>query len=151
MATTVIPTRYRLRVKQRLAVVHYAEEHGVKPAGRHFGLNRKTIRVWRDRWRLEGEAGLLPRYPARRRRRRLDDRMIALIKQARTEHRFGAGRARIWLDRVHQVRVTARTIQRVFRDLGLPYLTKTPRRRPRQLKLFEKDAPGDSVQVMSRS
>jgi hypothetical protein len=54
---------------------------------------------------------------------------------------------RIWLERVHQVRVTARTIQRVFRDLGLPYLTKTPRRRPRQLKLFEKDKPGDSAKV----
>jgi transposase InsO family protein len=29
----------------------------------------------------------------------------------------------------------------------MPYLTKTPRRRPRQLKLFEKEEPGDSVQV----
>ena len=147
MATIVIPVRYRLRVKQRLAVVSYAEEYGVKPASRRFGLNRKTIRVWRERWRRDGDAGLLPRYPPRRRRRRLDDRVIGLIRQARVEHRFGAGRTKIWLERVHQVQVTARTIQRVFRDLGLPYLTKTPRRRPRQLKLFEKDRPGDSVQV----
>lgn len=147
MSTAVIPVRYRLRVKQRLAVVSYAEQYGVKPASRRFGLNRQTIRQWRDRWRQDGDQGLLPRYPPRRRRRRLDDRVIGLIKQARTEHRFGAGRAKIWLERVHQIRVTARTIQRVFRDLGLPYLTKTPRRRPRQLKLFEKDQPGDSVQV----
>jgi transposase InsO family protein len=147
MATVVIPARYRLRVKQRLVVVSYAEEYGVKPASRRFGLNRKTIRVWRDRWRRDGDAGLLPRYPPRRRRRRLDDQVIGLIKQARVEHRFGAGRAQIWLERVHHVRVTSRTIQRVFRDLGLPYLTKTPRRRPRQLKLFEKEQPGDSVQV----
>jgi transposase InsO family protein len=147
MATVVIPVRYRLRVKQRLAVVSYAEEYGVKPASRRFGLNRKTIRVWRDRWRRDGDAGLLPRYPPRRRRRRLDERVIGLIKQARVEHRFGAGRAQIWLERVHHVRVTSRTIQRVFRDLGLPYLTKAPRRRPRQLKLFEKEQPGDSVQV----
>jgi transposase InsO family protein len=147
MATGEIPTRYRLRVKQRLTIVMYAEDYGVKPAGRHFGLNRKTVRIWRDRWRQDGEQGLLPRYPARRKRRRLDDRMIGLIKQARIDHRYGAGRARIWLERVHQIRVTARTLQRVFRDLGVPYLTKTPRRRPRQLKLFEKDDPGDSVQV----
>ena len=40
----VIPVRYRLRVKQRLAVVSYAEEYGAKPASRRFGLNRKTIR-----------------------------------------------------------------------------------------------------------
>jgi len=35
----------------------------------------------------------------------------------------------------------------VFRDLGLPYLTKAARRRPRQMKLFEKDEPGDSIQI----
>ncbi len=52
-----IPTRYRLRLKQRLAVVTCAEEYGVKPAGRRFGLNRKTVREWRDHWRLDGEQG----------------------------------------------------------------------------------------------
>lgn len=75
----------------------------------------------------------------------LDDGIIALIRQARTEHRYGAVRAQIWLARVHHIRTTSRTIQRVFRDLGLPYLSKTPHRRPKQMKLFEKDAPGDSV------
>jgi hypothetical protein len=39
------------------------------------------------------------------------------------------------------------TIQRVFRDLGLPYLRRTRKRVPRQLKLFEKAEPGDSVQL----
>jgi transposase InsO family protein len=146
MAASVIPVRYRLRLKQRLAVVTYAEEHGIKPAGRHFGIDHKTVREWRKRWRHAGERGLLPRYPDRR-RRRLDQRVIALITHARTELEFGAVRTQIWLARVHQVRTTARTIQRVFRDIGLPYLTKTPRRRPRQLKLFEKEKPGDSVQI----
>jgi transposase len=145
MAASVIPIRYRLRLKQRLAVVTYAEEHGIKPAGRHFGIDHKTVREWRKRWRHAGERGLLPRYPDRR-RRRLDERVIALITHARSELEFGAVRTQIWLARVHQVRTTARTIQRVFRDIGLPYLTKTPRR-PRQLKLFEKEKPGDSVQI----
>lgn len=146
MATTVIPVRYRLRVKQRLVVVKYAEEFGVKPAGRHFGIDRKTVRQWRNRWRQGGDAALLPRYPDRR-RRRLEQRVIGLITHARTELEFGAVRTQIWLARVHQVRTTARTIQRVFRDIGRPYLTKAPRRRPRQLKLFEKEKPGDSVQI----
>ena len=39
------------------------------------------------------------------------------------------------------------TIQRAFRDLGLPYLRRTRKRAPRQLKLFEKAEPGESVQV----
>ena len=45
------------------------------------------------------------------------------------------------------MRVATETIQRVFRDIGVPHLVKTRRRRPKQLKLFEKERPGDSVQV----
>ena len=72
---------------------------------------------------------------------------MALITQARLEHEFGASRARIWLERVHHVRVATETIQLVFRDIGVPHLVKTRRRRPKQLKLFEKEHPGDSVKV----
>jgi transposase InsO family protein len=89
---------------------------------------------------------LVPRYPTKR-RRRLPSTTIELIRVARTEHHWGAARTRVWLERVHKLRVNARTIQRVFCDLGVPVLTKTPRRRARQMKLFEKEQPGDSVPV----
>jgi transposase InsO family protein len=141
-----IPTRYRLRVKQRLAVVAYAKEYGIKPASRQFGLNRVTVRQWWRNWQRAGIQGLVPQYPARR-QRRISEHVVALITQARLEHKFGANRAQIWLARVHQVRVATETIQRVFRDIGVPHLVKTRRRRPKQLKLFEKERPGDSVQV----
>ena len=39
------------------------------------------------------------------------------------------------------------TIQRVFRDMGCPRLRRTRKRAPRQMKLFEKAEPGESVQV----
>jgi len=42
---------------------------------------------------------------------------------------------------------TAETIQRVFRDIGVPHLVKTRRCRSKQLQLLEKEHPGDSVQV----
>ena len=144
--TTEIPSRYRLRVKQRLAVVEYVREHGIKPASRQFGLARPTVREWWRNWQQSGIQGLVPQYPARR-RRRIGEDVVALITQARLEHDFGASRTQIWLQRVHQVRVATETIQRVFRDIGVPYLVKTRRRRPKQLKLFEKEYPGDSVQV----
>jgi len=146
MSECSIPARYRLRVKQRLAIVAFAREHGIKPASRHFGFARRTVRAWLRRWKADGEVGLVPKYP-RQRKRRLPATTIDLIRVARTEHQWGAPRTRVWLERVHSLRVNARTIQRVFCDIGLPVLTKTPRRRPRQMKLFEKEHPGDSVQV----
>jgi transposase len=89
MPDAVVPIRYRLRVKQRLVVLAYAEEHGLKPAARHFALSRTTVRGWRDRHRAQGFPGLLPRYP-KRRRRRVAVEVIPLVKVARTEHQFGA-------------------------------------------------------------
>jgi transposase len=146
MTDSGVPAQYRLRVKQRMVAVRYAEEHGIKPAARHCGVARRTVRTWLRRWKAGGEAGLVPRYPSRR-PRRLPRTTIELIRIARVELEFGAPRTRVWLHRVHQLHVNARTIQRVFRDLGRPRLTKRPRRRPRQMKLFEKEQPGESVQV----
>jgi hypothetical protein len=94
MPETVIPSRYCLRLKQRLAAIAYTEEHGIKPAGRPFGLDRRTVREWRSPSRTRARRVLLARYP-KRRRRRLAPEMSPLIKQARTEHRFGAARTRI--------------------------------------------------------
>src|SRR6266852_4976736 len=56
-----VAPRYRLRVKQRMAIVAYAIQHRVLPASRRFGLDRKTIREWRDRWRPHGVLGLVGR------------------------------------------------------------------------------------------
>lgn len=145
MADNISP-RYQLRVKQRRRVVEFAEDYGFRAAARHFGLARRTVRTWCRRWKADGDEGLVPRYPARR-QGRVSEGIVELARVARTEYRWGATRTRIWLERVHQIRVNAKTIQRVFCDLGVPVLTKMPRRRPKQLKLFEKEAPGDSVQV----
>ena len=83
--TAEIPTQYRLRVKQRLAVVEYVRQHGIKPASRQFGLARPTVREWWRNWQRAGVQGLVPHYPARRQRRISED-VVALITQARLEH-----------------------------------------------------------------
>jgi transposase len=144
----IIPARYRLKVKQRLAIVQWAMEHGIKPASERFGLDRKTVREWRDRYRAKGLVGLVPAYPERR-KSRLPEEVVALIEHARRELQYGAARTRIWLRRVHKQNVPMATISRTFVRLGLPYLVRGRKRapRPRQLKLFEKPNPGDSVQV----
>jgi transposase len=142
-----ISRRYRWKVQGRLAVLQYAAQYGVRPAAARFGLDRKTVRAWRNRAQEGGVAGLVPRYPARR-RRRIPDEVVELIAHGRREFGWGACRIRIWLMRVHQVKVAAATISRICDDLGLPRPRCPKRRRsPRQLKLFEKPKPGDSIQV----
>jgi transposase InsO family protein len=141
-----VRVQYRLRVRQRLMVLHFARLNGSTAAGRRFGVSVRTIRRWRARWRQDALQGLVPRYP-RRRGRRITPRIVELIGQARRDLAYGAPRTQLWLRRVHEVRVAVGTIQRIFRDLGLPRLRRTPKRIPRQMKLFEKDEPGESVQV----
>ena len=142
-----ISRQYRWRVKGRLAVLDYAASHGIKPAAARFDLDRKTIRAWRTRAREAGPVGLVPRYP-KRRRRRIAAEVVELIAQARRELHYGACRTRIRLMRVHQVKVATATISRICQDLGLPPIQQPKRRRAgRQLKLFEKATPGESVQV----
>src|SRR5262244_2230665 len=138
--------QYRWRVRQRLMVLHLARLQGPTAAGRRFGVSVRTIRRWRARWRLDALQGLVPRYP-RRRGRRITPRVVELIGQARRELEYGAQRTQLWLRRVHDVRVAVGTIQRIFRDLGLPRLRRTRKRMPRQMKLFEKAEPGESVQI----
>ncbi len=134
-----ISRKHRWKVQGRVAVLEYASAHGLKPAAERFGLDRKTVREWRDRAKAAGEAGLVPRYP-KRRPRRIPDATVSLIEEARREFGWGACRTRLWLLRVHQIKVAAKTIARICVDLGLPRAqgAKVPRRAPRQLKLFEK-------------
>ncbi len=141
-----IAVRYHWRVRSRLAVLAYVAEHGVKGASRRFGLDRKTIREWRRRWQAAGVVGLVPRYPAER-RRRIGQPVVDLIEHARRDLLYGVVRTQIWLQRVHRLTVSVPTIQRICRRLGYGPLRRPPRRRARQLKLFERERPGESIQI----
>jgi transposase InsO family protein len=127
-------------------VLEYAAMNGVRPASRRFGCTTRTIRRWRARWRADGVRGLIPRYPARR-PRRISATLIDLIRHARVDFSYGSTRTQLWLWRVHRLRVSQGTIQSVVRELGLPKVKPVRKHRPRQLKLFERDRPGDCVQV----
>src|SRR5258705_10465831 len=76
-------------------MVEWALECGVKPASRRWGLERKTIRRWRDRWHAEGLAGLVPRYPTQR-RSRLAPELGDLIEHARRGLGDGPPPVRVW-------------------------------------------------------
>jgi len=113
--------QYRTWVRHRLVVLEYAWAHGPAAAGRHYRISARTIRRWRKRWRAAGVDGLVPSYP-RHRPRRVSPTAVELIRHTRQELGYGAARTRLWLQRVHGVRLAMGTIQRVFRDVGLPRL-----------------------------
>jgi transposase len=116
-----VRSQYRLRVRYRLTVLAYATTHGPTAAAHRHGVCVRTVHRWRRRWRADGLAGLVPRYP---RRRPASKRRAVLehIRQARETLGYGAARTRLWLWRTHHVRLSMGTIQRAFHDLGLPYL-----------------------------
>lgn len=146
LTTLKIAKRYHHTIKSRFAIVTYALEHGIKGAARRFGLDRKTIRAWCRRWQTAGLVGLVPRYPSIR-ARRIAESTVALIEHARRDLEYGAVRTRIWLERVHRIRVAAATIRRICQRLGYPPLSRKPHRRPRQLTRLSRERPGDCVQV----
>lgn len=141
-----IPERYHWRIRSRLAILTYVAEYGIKGTSRRFRLDRKTIREWRRRWQAAGVVGLVPRYPAER-PRRIGQPIVGLIEHARRDLHYGVVRTHIWLQRVHHVRISVPTIQRICRRLGYGPLRRPPRRRTRQLKLFERERPGESIQI----
>jgi transposase len=116
VAQRFVHSQPRIGARQRAAVVVYAREHGIKRAARHFGWVPQTVRAWVRRWEERGEAGLAPKVPPPR-GRRLPEDALALIGAAR-ENGWGAAQTRAWIEGVHHVRVSTRTIQRVFRDIG---------------------------------
>lgn len=146
LRTLHIATRHPHTINSRLAILQYAETYGFKGAAWRFGLDRKTVRTWHRRRVASGAAGLVPCHPLKR-RRRLSGETVRLIEQARRDLQFGAMRTRIWLDRVHRVRVATATIRRICRDLGYPPVRRTEPRRSRHLTLFSKEQPGEYVQV----
>ena len=113
--------QYRTWVRHRLIVLEYAWAHGPAAAGRHYRISARTIRRWRRRWRCSGVEGLVPSYP-RHRPRQVPPTAIELVRHARQELGYGAARTRLWLQRVHGIRlamgVDVMRGEVVDRDLG---------------------------------
>jgi transposase len=111
-----------------LVILEHARTRGIKPTAARFGLNCKTARRWRDRWKAAGVEGLIARYP-KRRARPTSDGLRELIHVARQELHYGSTRTQLGLWRRHRVRVAQSTIQRVVRELGLPPVHPARKRR----------------------
>jgi DNA-binding transcriptional regulator LsrR (DeoR family) len=91
MSQPQISRQYRWKVQARLAVLEYVTGHGLKAAAERFGLDRKTVREWRNRAKADGVVGLVPRYPARRRGDEALERSVRPVPAEPGGERSGLG------------------------------------------------------------
>jgi transposase len=46
------------QIQLRLKIVRYAQQHGTKPAARHFGASKNTVKKWLKAFEESGTGGL---------------------------------------------------------------------------------------------
>lgn len=108
----------RLTVHGRLLIVQRHQD-GWRQAhiAAAMGVSRKCVKTWIDRYAAEGEAGLATRSSRPHTMpNRTSDEVEQMVLAARAEHRDGADVL------APKVGVPARTVSRILRRHGVPYL-----------------------------
>ena len=115
---------------------------------RRFGVSRSTLRKWLRRYKADGEAGLREksRRPHRSPALKADQVQQAHILALRRERRLGIKRLRNELPRLHAVRLSAATKNKVLVRHQLNVLP-TRRRLRHKPKRYGRPVPGDRVQM----
>ena len=111
------------RAGTRLRVIHHYEQvtRNVSRTCRFFGISRTIFYCWLHRYREAGLAGL--RDGARGPHHHpftTPPHVVALILQVRRERQYGALRLSLFLQRYHNVYVSAPTIHRILRRHRMP-------------------------------
>jgi len=137
------------RAQARLRVLHHHEQvtRNVSQTCRFFGISRTLFYRWRERYRQEGLVGLHdgPRGP-RHHPFTTPPHIVALILEIRRERQYGPLRIRFFLERYHQVYVSAPTIYRILKQHRIPRVS-LKRYRPGPRRRREIHVPGQSVQI----
>ena len=108
----------------RKSIVQEAAKHGIKPTARKFGMSKNTIRLWVNRFRQEGNDGLLdrrngPNHIPHKMPEDLEQEIVNIRSKASC---YGARRLKYFFD----LKPSLGAIQRVLKDRGL---TRKVRRR----------------------
>jgi transposase InsO family protein len=140
----------RLTVHGRLLIVQ-RHQAGWKKAhiAAAMGVSRKCVKIWIDRYDAEGEAGLVTRSSRPHTTpTRTSDEVEQKVLTARAEHRDGPDVLG------PKVGVPARTVSRILRRHGVPYLrecdpmTGEVIRSSKQTAVrYERDRPGELVHM----
>lgn len=117
------PKRYRLEM------IRYAQEHGVKPAARHFHTTPKTVRKWLKRWHPGSLEGLADQSKAPKRPKAYitEEQRQQVIQFKRMLPSFGAKR----IKNNFKLSISEKSIRRIWKNEGL-MKTKRPKHKTKQ-------------------
>jgi transposase len=139
-------------VRRRLAVLRHVEEvsGNVAMTCRYYGISRPTYYKWLRRYEAEGVDGLRdhsrrPRTSPNATQAEVVDKIIHL----RRNYHFGPAKIAMYLQRYHDVTISASGVWRILHRLGMGRLPVSQRyqRHDRRWKRYEKQRPGHQVQI----
>ena len=105
------------------------------------GVSGSTVEKWKRAYRKDGVDGL-SRRPMSSEARKLAEAIEQRIVEHRQEHpEHGVRRIRDELRRQDAVEVSAETVRRVVNDAGLGQAPPQAKRRPPQVRRFERELP----------
>ena len=147
------------RAKHKLKILdwHKAHEENISLTARHFGLTRKTTRIWLAQLSKFGPVGLneKSRMPKNKRQPLTPpDIILQAVKIRRQYPAWSKYKIRTILARDYGIKTSASNIGRIFKRRGLIDKKKSAKRRraalrprlrfPRGLRIFE---VGDMIQI----
>ena len=137
------------RARVRLRPIRHYEQvtRNVSRTCRFFGISRTIFYRWLARYRRAGLVGLRDgQRGSRHHPYTTPPHIVALILRVRRERQYGPPRISFFLQRYHQVYVSAPTIQRILKRHRVPRVS-LKRYRPGPRRRREIHIPGQSVQV----
>ena len=114
----------------------------IEATAERFQVDAKTVTKWRDRFKGEGEAGLLDRSSRPKTSpNQISAAVCARIVGLRTQHRWGADHI------AYETGVAASTVQRILRVEGLGRLDRGDRATAEPVRRYQRDRPGELIHV----
>jgi len=114
--------------RERMKIIQFYDEHGEAQSRKYFGVNRKTIHVWKKKLAASGHQlnalGVNSTRPKRVRRMVTDPQVLTYIRQLREDHpRLGKEKIKPILDQYcHQLGIPSpavSTIGKIIKRHGL--------------------------------
>jgi transposase InsO family protein len=133
-----------LTPKHRRRMVDCLLERGwtVEMTAERFQIDAKTVRKWRDRFLVEGEAGLQDRSSRPHRSpNRTPARLRRRVLHLRRKHRWGAEHI------AHELGLAASTVGAILRAAGQGRLDRGDRASAGPVRRYQRERPGELIHV----